>query len=285
MLTHRRNRRRTSWMAPPRARWAASAGCSANGSSTRSSPRASGHAARALRRFRIFALEHHTLSASPATNALELARLLPVDAKVHLVSHSRGGLIGELLCRGGFDDAQLKVFRRDDRETAVPGELASPPSWAVSSLASDCESSASSASRARPPALCWHPIGSISSCRCCSACSSTPRRRRSLPWRWSRPRCSRWRVAERAPRSCPGSRRSVRSRPTRTSSIGRSRRSLRTSRSSPETSGAATSCRACALSPATDSSGRRTTWWCTREPCTRDCPARSPGSRTTRPPG
>ncbi len=70
---------------------------------------------------RIFALEHHTLSASPATNALELARLLPVDAKVHLVSHSRGGLIGELLCRGGFDDAQLKVFRRDDRETGGAG--------------------------------------------------------------------------------------------------------------------------------------------------------------------
>ena len=73
---------------------------------------------------RIFALEHHTLSASPAANALELARLLPENAKLHLVSHSRGGLIGELLCRGGFDDAQLKIFRRDGREQAVPGELA-----------------------------------------------------------------------------------------------------------------------------------------------------------------
>ncbi len=73
---------------------------------------------------RVFALEHHTLSASPAANALELARLLPENAKLHLASHSRGGLIGELLCRGGFDDAQLKVFRRDGREQAVPGELA-----------------------------------------------------------------------------------------------------------------------------------------------------------------
>ena len=73
---------------------------------------------------RIFALEHHTLSESPALNALELARLLPVGAEVHLVSHSRGGLIGELLCRGGFSDAQLKVFRRDEREKTVPGELA-----------------------------------------------------------------------------------------------------------------------------------------------------------------
>lgn len=46
---------------------------------------------------RAVALEHPTLSVSPAVNALELARHLPANAKVHLVSHSRGGLVGELL--------------------------------------------------------------------------------------------------------------------------------------------------------------------------------------------
>ena len=73
---------------------------------------------------RILALEHHTLSVSPAQNARDLARLLPDGGEVHLVSHSRGGLVGELLCRGGFGAGDLGVFRRGDRETRAPGELA-----------------------------------------------------------------------------------------------------------------------------------------------------------------
>ncbi|HEX8359907.1 MAG TPA: CHAT domain-containing protein [Longimicrobium sp.] len=76
----------------------------------------------------VFAFEHRSLSLSPIENALELAELLPDrDAVLHLVSHSRGGLIGELLCRGRsadgrdpFDAAALARFagdaRRRDRE-------------------------------------------------------------------------------------------------------------------------------------------------------------------------
>lgn len=47
---------------------------------------------------RIFALEHWTLTRSPIENALGVARLLPNKASVSFISHSRGGLIGELLC-------------------------------------------------------------------------------------------------------------------------------------------------------------------------------------------
>lgn len=57
----------------------------------------------ALRRFyqdRILAYEHRTLSQSPLQNAIEVASALPENAKLHLVSHSRGGLVGELLCLG-----------------------------------------------------------------------------------------------------------------------------------------------------------------------------------------
>src|SRR5262245_797864 len=46
---------------------------------------------------RILAFNHPTLSLSPIHNAIELAKLLPANAKLHLVSHSRGGLVGELL--------------------------------------------------------------------------------------------------------------------------------------------------------------------------------------------
>lgn len=69
---------------------------------------------------RIFAFEHRSLSEGPGQNAVELARLLPPEAEIHLVSHSRGGLIGELLCRGNFGphrpaftDAELDLFLAD----------------------------------------------------------------------------------------------------------------------------------------------------------------------------
>ena len=63
----------------------------------------------------ILGLDHPTLSASPAQNALELARLLPQKARLHLLSHSRGGLVGELLARGPVHREALDVFKRPKR--------------------------------------------------------------------------------------------------------------------------------------------------------------------------
>src|SRR5574341_331277 len=40
---------------------------------------------------RVVAYEHHTLSRSPMENAISLAKTLPDGAKLHLVTHSRGG--------------------------------------------------------------------------------------------------------------------------------------------------------------------------------------------------
>ena len=53
-----------------------------------------------------FAFEHRTLTESPIKNAVDLAMALPGNATVHLVSHSQGGLIGELLCRGWRTDGR-----------------------------------------------------------------------------------------------------------------------------------------------------------------------------------
>ncbi len=47
-----------------------------------------------------YAFEHRSLTVSPIGNALEIAKALPENADVHLVTHSRGGLVGELLCLG-----------------------------------------------------------------------------------------------------------------------------------------------------------------------------------------
>ncbi len=66
---------------------------------------------------RVFAFEHRTLSQSPIENALALVKLIPAGATLHLVSHSRGGIVGELLCRGtvaqglpAFSDVELDMF-------------------------------------------------------------------------------------------------------------------------------------------------------------------------------
>ncbi|MGI9288589.1 MAG: DUF7379 domain-containing protein, partial [Pseudomonadales bacterium] len=66
---------------------------------------------------RVFAFEHRTLSESPIENARALVKKIPAGATLHLVSHSRGGIVGELLCRGtvaeglpAFSKAELDMF-------------------------------------------------------------------------------------------------------------------------------------------------------------------------------
>jgi hypothetical protein len=73
---------------------------------------------------RIYGFQHKTLSVSPVTNALDLVRLLPRGAKLHLVSHSRGGLVGELLCLEGLTEEHFAAFARkaEARDKAAPAD-------------------------------------------------------------------------------------------------------------------------------------------------------------------
>jgi hypothetical protein len=48
---------------------------------------------------RVYALDHPTLGASPLANALTLVQALPDGARLHLATHSRGGLVAEVLAR------------------------------------------------------------------------------------------------------------------------------------------------------------------------------------------
>ena len=64
---------------------------------------------------RIIALEHCTLTESPISNTKILIDALPDSTQLHVISHSRGGLIGELLCRSErdvtpFDDREIELF-------------------------------------------------------------------------------------------------------------------------------------------------------------------------------
>jgi len=48
---------------------------------------------------RVYALDHPTLGESPIANALTLVRALPAGARLHLLTHSRGGLVAEIVAR------------------------------------------------------------------------------------------------------------------------------------------------------------------------------------------
>lgn len=63
---------------------------------------------------RIYGFEHRTLTDSPIANALALVATLPVGARLHLVSHSRGGIVGELLARANRTEDE--AFSADDIE-------------------------------------------------------------------------------------------------------------------------------------------------------------------------
>src|SRR5262245_22099111 len=65
----------------------------------------------------VYAFQHRTFIEIPIENAVALLKQLPDNARLHLVSHSRGGLIGELLCRAAvasghdpFDEKDIALF-------------------------------------------------------------------------------------------------------------------------------------------------------------------------------
>lgn len=63
---------------------------------------------------RVYALDHETLGVSPFGNALMLVKALPQGARLHLMTHSRGGIVGEVLARicggRGLEDTDLALF-------------------------------------------------------------------------------------------------------------------------------------------------------------------------------
>src|SRR4030095_11962662 len=67
---------------------------------------------------RLLAFEHKTLSESPLKNVTDLLKALPDEIIVEIISHSRGGLIADLLARCSksglpFDNAELKIINEN----------------------------------------------------------------------------------------------------------------------------------------------------------------------------
>jgi CHAT domain-containing protein len=70
---------------------------------------------------RIIAFQHRTLTENPLQNVKDLLDALPDKCILHLVTTSRGGLVGEVLSRfcnsqgakGGFNNTELAILKRD----------------------------------------------------------------------------------------------------------------------------------------------------------------------------
>ena len=75
---------------------------------------------------RVTVIDYGLANIRSIVNALELAqqleKILPSGARLHVVSHSRGGLVGELLCRSmvkdrkPFDDLDEELFSTEERK-------------------------------------------------------------------------------------------------------------------------------------------------------------------------
>ena len=72
----------------------------------------------------ILALQHETLTKSPLQNVLDLFNAIPANIKLHVISHSRGGLVGDVLaryCNGnkGFTQQEIEYLEKTDRKSDI----------------------------------------------------------------------------------------------------------------------------------------------------------------------
>ena len=69
---------------------------------------------------RVYGFDHPTISESPIANALALVNAMPAGARLHLVTHSRGGLVAEVLARacggGSLGEDELALFAGEKYE-------------------------------------------------------------------------------------------------------------------------------------------------------------------------
>ena len=68
----------------------------------------------------IIGLQHETMTKSPIQNVINLFKELPAVCTLHVISHSRGGLVGDVLARfsngnTGFTVAELAYFEKTGR--------------------------------------------------------------------------------------------------------------------------------------------------------------------------
>lgn len=86
---------------------------------------------------RCLAFEYASITKSPIENTLALARALPANAQLHLVSHSQGGLLGELLCCAEIESADEAAWQNILQQGAVffAQDHTGAASWGLADIA------------------------------------------------------------------------------------------------------------------------------------------------------
>lgn len=81
---------------------------------------------------RIISYEHKTLTQSPITNVIDLVSKLPDDITLDMMSHSRGGLVGELIARLGcaeidkcFTAREIEILSKNEEAKSLLKEIES----------------------------------------------------------------------------------------------------------------------------------------------------------------
>ncbi len=72
----------------------------------------------------IIGLQHETMTKSPLQNVIDLFKELPADCTLHVITHSRGGLVGDVLarfCNGndGFNNAEIAYLQKTARTADI----------------------------------------------------------------------------------------------------------------------------------------------------------------------
>lgn len=68
----------------------------------------------------VLAFQHRTLTESPLKNAVDLATALPDNATLHIISHSRGGLVGDILSMYADNNStEAKGFKKEQKNLLV----------------------------------------------------------------------------------------------------------------------------------------------------------------------
>ncbi len=72
----------------------------------------------------IIGLQHETMTKSPIQNVIAIFKELPDECTLHVISHSRGGLVGDVLARfcndnKGFDEDEMAYFEKTERATDI----------------------------------------------------------------------------------------------------------------------------------------------------------------------
>ena len=74
----------------------------------------------------IYGLQHETLTQSPIQNVINLVKELPDTCTLHVITHSRGGLVGDVLARfcndnKGFNDIETTYLQKTNRTADIAG--------------------------------------------------------------------------------------------------------------------------------------------------------------------